>query len=342
MAGDMNASTIFAQANSPVFAYANGYVNASTLINGKGYWVRYAGSTAANVCGNPIASQSVDVISGWNMVGVYDKAVTAANITTTPAGILSSVFFGFANGYSQANILESGKGYWIRVTQNGTLNLPASVGKIAAQESFKPKSEWGRISITDAAGRSAALYLVPEDDIVTGDLPPVPPQGVFDVRFAADRFIEHGSAQIINLQSMTYPAVIEAVNTRLNITDAATGGKLFTAKVENGKRVFLTGEVGALRIESGLQPLEYALFQNYPNPFNPVTSIKFSLPAASALVTLKVYDALGRQAAVLVNEARESGLHEVQFNAAALSSGIYYYELRAGSFRDVKKFVLMK
>lgn len=86
---------------------------------------------------------------------------------------------------------------------------------------------------------------------------------------------------------------------------------------------------------------KFDLIQNYPNPFNPSTSIQFSV-GSGQLVTLKVYDVLGNDVATLVNEYRNAGTYEVEFNSAALSSGFYFYKLQAGSFVETKKMILMK
>jgi len=88
-------------------------------------------------------------------------------------------------------------------------------------------------------------------------------------------------------------------------------------------------------------PLEFELSQNYPNPFNPSTSIRFSV-ANSGLVQLKVYDILGKEVTTLVNEQREAGRYEVQFDGSKYSSGVYFYEIKAGDFTAVKKLMLMK
>jgi hypothetical protein len=85
----------------------------------------------------------------------------------------------------------------------------------------------------------------------------------------------------------------------------------------------------------------FTLEQNYPNPFNPSTTIGYSVPAASK-VNLKVYDMLGREVAVLVNETMPAGGYEVKFNASGLSSGVYFYKLRAGNFTITKKLNLIK
>ncbi len=85
----------------------------------------------------------------------------------------------------------------------------------------------------------------------------------------------------------------------------------------------------------------YILTQNYPNPFNPTTTISYSIPKPG-LVTLKVYDILGREIATLVNENKLSGNYEIKFNASNLASGIYFYQLHAGNFIETKKLILLK
>jgi hypothetical protein len=98
-------------------------------------------------------------------------------------------------------------------------------------------------------------------------------------------------------------------------------------------------------------PMEYSLSQNYPNPFNPVTIIKYSIPKLS-FVTLKVFNVLGREVATLVDEEKPAGNYEVEFfakggptsngDAYNLTSGIYFYTIKAGEFIQTKKMVLLR
>jgi hypothetical protein len=93
-------------------------------------------------------------------------------------------------------------------------------------------------------------------------------------------------------------------------------------------------------------PASIELMQNYPNPFNPVTEIRFSVAVGQdnilSYTTLRVYDVLGREVAALVNRLMPAGTHTVQFDASALSSGLYYYRLQAGATAKVKKMLLVR
>ena len=88
-------------------------------------------------------------------------------------------------------------------------------------------------------------------------------------------------------------------------------------------------------------PTQYTLGQNYPNPFNPFTVIAYQLPSASN-ITLKVYDVLGKEVAILVNEKKPAGNYEVEFDATNLTSGIYFYTLKAGDYIETRKMILIK
>ena len=94
-----------------------------------------------------------------------------------------------------------------------------------------------------------------------------------------------------------------------------------------------------------MNPKSFKLNQNFPNPFNPSTTIRFELPL-SGLVTLKIYDVLGNEVTTLVNEEKPAGEYEIDFNTSTInhhpSSGVYFYQLKAGSFIKTKKMILIK
>ena len=88
-------------------------------------------------------------------------------------------------------------------------------------------------------------------------------------------------------------------------------------------------------------PVEFGLAQNYPNPFNPTTTFSFSIPQSST-VTLTVIDLLGRELAMIVNERLPAGSYTRQWNAAGLSSGVYFYRLNAGDYVETRKLLLIR
>jgi hypothetical protein len=103
------------------------------------------------------------------------------------------------------------------------------------------------------------------------------------------------------------------------------------------------GDTTKVGVEDKVDPVAttFNLEQNYPNPFNPSTVISYRLPVSSN-VTLKVYDVLGNEVATLVNEEKQPGNYEVEFNASNLPSGIYFYKLQAGDYNQTKKMVLLR
>ena len=99
-----------------------------------------------------------------------------------------------------------------------------------------------------------------------------------------------------------------------------------------------------LRFNNGVTnnvPGQYQLYQNYPNPFNPATSVRFDIPKASN-VKLVVYDILGREVRTLLNEFKNPGTYELNFDATNLASGTYFYRIEAADFTSIKKMVLVK
>jgi hypothetical protein len=95
-----------------------------------------------------------------------------------------------------------------------------------------------------------------------------------------------------------------------------------------------------------VQPDNFVLYQNYPNPFNPTTSIQYTI-GSRQFVTLKVYDVLGNEVSVLVNEEKSAGEYEIEFNSYSaggnnIASGIYFYQLQTDNFIQTKKMILIQ
>jgi len=125
-------------------------------------------------------------------------------------------------------------------------------------------------------------------------------------------------------------------------------GNKWIGTFEGGLAVHKEGGIVSVKEDKkNITPTEFSLSQNYPNPFNPVTSIQYSV-INSQHVSLKVYDMLGNEVAMLVNEEKPPGSYQVSFNTQQttnnrqLSSGVYFYQLRTGSFVQTKKMIILK
>ncbi|MCI0716099.1 MAG: T9SS type A sorting domain-containing protein [Chlorobi bacterium] len=128
------------------------------------------------------------------------------------------------------------------------------------------------------------------------------------------------------------------------VDSTAINGKFYVMAASYGRSIWLrqiddaiTGVVN----NNNLIPGHFALYQNYPNPFNPSCKIKYSL-AKESVIKLTVYDILGREVRVLINEKKPAGNYSLEFNAEGLSSGVYFYKLKTDSFEETKKMLLVK
>jgi len=347
LAEDMALSNLFSTATSPAYGYDNGYVMEDTLAAGVGYWLKFGGDEVIQICG-ALMGDTVQVKAGWNMIGTFEEDIPVSQITTTPPGIIATYFFGFNDGYNIADTLKSGKGYWVRVTEDGVLNLNSgSLAKGGEEEQIaKVDQEWGKIKITDSEGKSITLYASEEEmELSLYELPPSPPTGIFDARYSSGKLVESlTSEKTIQISSEKYPITIRAEGISIRIRDRIDG-KILDEELNSGEEIRITNnKITSIEVTgriTGGMPITYKLYQNYPNPFNPSTTIKFAVPEESN-VNLSIYNVLGELVSTLVNEEMKPGYYEYEFNASNLASGIYLYRIKAGSFVETKKMTLMK
>ena len=120
--------------------------------------------------------------------------------------------------------------------------------------------------------------------------------------------------------------------------DLRTDGGIYAQNLNLDGTLGITVSINPL---GNIVPSTYSLNQNYPNPFNPITKINFAI-AQQGLVTLKVFDMLGRKVSEPINEFKNAGAYSVDFNAGNLSSGVYFYKLSVNGFSDLKKMIILK
>ncbi|MCW8812431.1 MAG: T9SS type A sorting domain-containing protein [Chlorobium sp.] len=184
-----------------------------------------------------------------------------------------------------------------------------------------------------------------------GGSTPFPP--ITGYRLERKQGLPEGDSTYITLvetNAGTFTFSDESVELNRNYTYriATLSGTSNPSHYGNEATAYVPEELTSIKTENQ-HPSEFSLEQNYPNPFNPTTKIKFSIPSViangakqSQFVILKVYDIIGNEIATLVNEEKQAGNYEVEFNGIGLPSGIYFYQLKAGNFIETKKMILLK
>jgi hypothetical protein len=126
--GDRRRTAVFPTSVSNAFAYTPlGYASRDTLDYGVGYWLKFAMTQGLTVTGELITEDTIEVVQGWNIIGSISSPVVVTGIVQIPSGIVVSPYYGYsATGYAPASVLEPMKGYWVKVSQNGTLVLNTS------------------------------------------------------------------------------------------------------------------------------------------------------------------------------------------------------------------------
>ncbi len=352
-------TVVFPTAVTAAFGFDDGYYEEDTLRTGPGYWLKFNGPQSFIVDGYTYSSDTIPVATGWNLVGSISEALAVTAVTSDPPGILTSDFFRYEDGYSPADSIIPGKGYWVQTDQAGDLflaTLPGAAPKAAARPRM---DEFNSVTISDGSGGSQTLYFARDAAApVKSALPPRPPKGAFDARFTDETLFASFSPASGEAQSKTI---------LISNSGSGTGGLTLSARIRNGgtgPAYFIRDAAGTMtplkdgavltipasddgetpiQLLSGGEnlPTEFALGQNYPNPFNPATKVTFSLPIEE-MVSIALYNILGNEVAKIASRRYEAGRHSVEFNGQALPSGVYIYTMRAGKFSASKKMVLMR
>ncbi len=342
---DMLYSTLFPSVASQAYTYSNGYVSIAMLSNGTGYWMKFNNSANFNFTGYPWTPENMLVSPGWNLIGPFDNNIPISSIMSNPAGIVTSNYFGYNGGYYNPDTLKVGRGYWIRTSTAGYL-YQGSADNNPNVIATNPLEDFVEVRFTNGDDNSTALYLGNASELTSDySMPPVPPSGIFDVRFATEKFVEElGKIHSLKLNSATGQTRITLHNARglkMKIKDAIDG-TIINKEFEEGTEIIIPANLENLVLETnGIIPKTYELSQNYPNPFNPVTTIKYQIPD-DGLVKLIVFDVLGREVKTLVNTVQTAGVYEVRFDASSVASGVYFYRMSSGRFEDLKKMIILK
>jgi hypothetical protein len=317
-----------------------GYENAATLSPGEGFWVLFDNENTQSIEGFDIPSVTIDLNAGWNLIGGGTCDLPLASVED-PEGILEAgTLYGFDRAYQTATTIEQNTGYWISASQSGPITLDcdaqASSALLAAATVDSDADSGSELIVRDAAGARQTLFLNGADGPASAfKLPPIPPQGSFDVRFQGDQRRMNGTTDELRLQASAFP-----VQVNLN----SSGENAYEAEVLQDGRVVgshtLTGEKGltltdpsvnAVRItqiDGASAPDTFALQGTFPNPFAESATLAMDLPE-DAVVTVRVFDILGRQVSEISRSMLAGSGRTLNLDGSALASGTYFYRVEA-------------
>lgn len=361
--GQTKRAQVFPTSISPLFGFNGSYYISDSMRNGVGYWIRLPLSGTTGFDGLPHPADTITAIDGWNLIGSVSSAVARTAIVQIPANIVISNYFGYSGSYVVSDSIRPSKGYWVKARGGGKLVLSASAAanKLADNNPGGALlSRLNAITLDDRQGHNQTLYFGNSSaDASWFELPPVPPPGIFDARFSSGGMVhllgDTATSMGIRVQSESGQLTLswslrQPDFAGISFTDES-GHPLSAFRADReGSLVIHTLPSGSLSVRVGRNaaiPQEFSLRQNYPNPFNPATTIEFDLPV-DASVTLKVYDLIGREVAVLADHQKlAAGTHALRLNAGGLGSGVYFYRMEAHSpsrkdFMQVKKLVFLR
>ena len=335
-----------------VFKFDDNFTPITTTTPGEGYLMEHTWANIYNT-GDEWPAGGIQIVphnpinatTGWNLIGGYENTTPTAGITTNPPGLIGGPIYKYSGIYQVATTIRPGYGYWIKLTGSGQIILPETFSKEnePTDSNWFPE-DWGRIVLQDANGINYTLYAVKgEVDLNQYELPPAPPEGMFDIRFSTGRIAEgiNSSFKTIEMSGVTYPLTVRVEGMDMRLMDES--GTEVNVSLKSGEDVVIdNSSINKLMVSGEIIPFVYALEQNYPNPFNSSTVIDFTLPEDVTNVKLSIFNALGEKVTELVNKALTAGKYKYTWNAKNCATGMYIYELRTDKLISVKKMVLMK
>jgi hypothetical protein len=365
---EYRTSVLFPEAVSAAYGFDRGYKALDSLRNGVGYWMKFNQPGLVALSGLGYDRDTVEVRSGWNLIGALSCAAPVIDIDPIPPVAIVSSFVEYDSvlGYVNADTLWPTRGYWVKANVPGRLIVSgSSSGLRSAQYPLDAKvplpsavmspgvsgiDNLSELRFRSAAGGERSLYYSSQSnnvDVSLFELPPPPPAGLFDVRFASQKNIEVAESSVsyteypLDIQGASYPLNITWDTERMDRSSSLQilcddGSWLRYPLVDTGScQISSYGPVVLHVVSPGdhRKPSAFALDQNYPNPFNPLTTISYAV-STLARVRVVVYNLLGQEVVVLVNDIEEAGYKRVVWRGvdarnAAVPSGVYFCRMTA-------------
>ena len=326
-----------------LFSFGSSYESETDLTHGTGYWLRFPDQGMNQLFGIELNSVTIALNENWNLISGITNPTSIYLIGDPNSIIIPGTFYGFNESYELTEVLEPGKGYWVRSSGGGEITLSASARATTKMVVVqKPKN------LNTLKFGKQSLYFGNTNEVentLSYSLPPKPPLGAKDIRFAGDTKLCTTGECVIEVMNSGHPLLVECDIKNGEIWELVDeSGKVFVCEGVQVLEQRSVSDTFILRKSTTTVPAVFALLPAYPNPFNPVTTIQFSIPIVQTrhAVSLQIYDITGKLVGTLMDEELRPGHHTIQWNASGLSSGIYFVRLQSGDFSKSQKLILLK
>ena len=336
----------YVNGNAKLLKTTNAGLNWSTVLETSSNGGHFTGITFTKINGNRFGLAIAEKIyrtqnSGLNWVEINAGVVGVSNAQNSLM-IVDNDFYGFGlnNGAARIRLTTDNSATWntqqISVSGNYTSAIAYHSNKmfgVAATSTSLPMisrttdggGSWSNINVGSGVTGTCYFVWVPGTPVVyllgsNGG-----------IKRSTDNGISWVTTPTPGVTGLTHFDFMQSANI------------VFGYAVSSGGNVIKLNDTLQVLTSTGNNSVvsDFSLSQNYPNPFNPATTIQYSL-ALNSNVRISIFDALGREVAVPVNEVKQAGSYELSFDGSDLSSGIYYYRINAGNFTDIKKMILIK
>jgi len=261
----------------------------------------------------------IDLQPSWNILSIPRSVFDFCTSTLFPTATSSAFAYG-ATGYVAKDTLANGAGYWLKFSSGQTVSIS---GQARTLDTISVNFGWNMIGSISSPVSVANILSVPAG-IVTSSF------FGYNISYVIADSIRPGHGYWVKVNQAGQLILSASSQTpqsaRIKIIPTSELPPSLPSDIEH-----LPSDI----------PHKFALEQNYPNPFNPLTVVRFQLPVESK-VTLKIYNVLGQEVAVLVDEMQAAGYKSVEWNAENVPSGVYFYRLMADKFIETKKLIITK
>lgn len=346
------------------FTHQGNYSEESIFTAGVGYWIRLSAAETVAVEPPLLNSVTMDMVPGWTLISGPGLPVAFSDIEDPNSVLVPGSLQGYSSGYVSSDSLRPGRGYWVQSDGTGSITISSNYNTLSKQVSQKSLGEpdgFVSFKISTHENESPKFYLggslgeQTEFNPLSFSMPPLPPNGAFDVRFDNDSRLVSGSSGKMLVRSPSDSLTISHTNhtdDQLLFSYVREGSdQVEEVELNPEENITISAEgISEIDVQLGVvnsvnpgseRPERLELAQNYPNPFNPATVINYTLPEAGN-VALEVFDMTGRRVAVLTHGVQAAGSHSIDFDASDLSSGVYMYRLQTAGSVLTRKMTLIK